>query len=87
MQSEDIWTLAFLSALSRLPLEAARDEADAALALINSRGLSHPTQTTIPQRGWVGVTLLGWPTPEEMQRVIRPDGSDFTLQDAASRQV
>lgn len=87
MQSEDIWTLAFLSALGRLPLDAARDEADAALALIHTRGLSHPTQTTTPQRGWVGVTLLGWPTPEDMQRVIRPDGSDFTFQDAPPQQA
>jgi len=82
MKTEEVWTQAFLSALNRLPLEEAKDEADAALALVQARELTHPpTQRDWVERGWVGVTLLGWPTPEDMQRVIRPDGSDFILEE------
>jgi hypothetical protein len=75
MNNEDFWTRALLCALVRLPVKEALVEADQALA-------AWAAKRPIPDRcqgRWLGNILKGWPTPEDMKRSVRPDGSDFTL--------
>ena len=75
MNSEDFWTQALLSALGRLPLKEALIEANEAQAAWRERQAALDRY----EGRWVGNILKGWPTPEDMKRSVRPDGSDFTL--------
>lgn len=75
MNNEDFWTQALLSALVRLPVKEAMAEADQALVGWNAKRV-----VLDPHQGrWVGNILKGWPTPEDMKRTVRPDGSDFRV--------
>lgn len=77
MNNVDFWDQALLSALCRLPLSEALNEAETASqarAVVIDRKLK-----ASPSSAWIGNVLKGWPTPEDMKRVIRSDGSDFIL--------
>ncbi|MEN5062385.1 hypothetical protein [Luteimonas sp. TWI1416] len=76
MNSNEFWTQALLSALCRLSLREALVEADAALVAAEAR---HAAIAPLPQQhpGWVANILKGWPTPEDMKRVVRTDGTEF----------
>lgn len=72
--SKEFWSEAFVSALGRLPLESAQREANAALKVWQERLASNDS----PGGQWKGNILTGWPTPEDMRRSVRADGSDWT---------
>ncbi|CEE35123.1 hypothetical protein GUF72_03735 [Xanthomonas citri pv. citri] len=80
MNAQQFWTCAALAALSRTTFEQAAKEADGLLAIAQDRDVITPPSALAPREsGWVGNRLFGWPTPEDMKRVVRADGTDYRI--------